>query len=120
MAYTQHGDQDFIFGFDDPDAEAIAAAIGLKPMTLSIQASPEFEAEGKDEDGMTTCYVVGQDKFTFTLTGYIVDKTLFNATAPAFDFEGKKFIVNGKKRDLSNTDLMKGEVSGVAFAGIPS
>lgn len=120
MAYTKFGEQEFIFGFDDPDAEAIAAAIGMRPMTLKIGSTPEFEAEGKNEDGETVCYVVGPDKNTFTLSGYVVNKELFNATGASFDFEGKKFIVNSKSRDLSSTDLQKGELSGVAFEGIPS
>lgn len=118
--FVQHGDQEFIFGFNDPEVSSIADSIGMKPETLKIQHAPEFEAEGKNEDGVTTAYVVGPDKYTFTLSGYVVNKTLFNATGNSFTFESKKFIVTGKSRDLSNTDFMKGEVTGVAFANITS
>lgn len=117
MGFTQHGDQTYVFGFNDPAAEAIAAAVGIKPQTLRIGSEPEFTAEAKDESGMTAAYVVGDDKHTFAMEGYVVDVDLFKA-ASSFEFDSKTFIINKKDRDTSNQDFQKGSFEGVSFAQI--
>ena len=119
MAFTQHGNQDYIFGFDDADAAAIAAACGMKPQTLSISAEPEFVAEAENSDGLVDCTVVGPDKYAFTMSGYIVDEALFAASA-SFTYDGKFFVLKGRKVDTANRDFKKGEMSGTSNALIVS
>lgn len=117
MAYTQHGNTDYSFGFDDPDAATIAAAVGLKPQTLSLSYEPEFTAEAQDENGETASVVVGQDKINFTLSGYIVDAALIKS-ADSFEYDGRFYIIQGRKLDNSNTDFAKGELTGTSWANI--
>jgi hypothetical protein len=118
--YTQYGDQDYVFGFDDAAASAIAAAIGVKPQTLSVSGTPEFTAEGKNIDGMTEAFVVGDQKFSFTMSGFLVDKALFDAASLSFTYDGRFYIVTDRKRDISNVDFQKAELTGVSFILIES
>lgn len=117
MAFTQHGSPDYTFGFDSVDATAIAAAIGLKPQTLSLNYEPEFTAEAQDQNGEVASVVVGQDKIGFTLNGYITNETLLKGAAN-FEYDGRFFIIMGRKIDHSNTEFRKGEVTGMSYAGI--
>jgi hypothetical protein len=117
MAFTQHGDTDYVFGFDSADAAAIAEAIGLKPQTLSLSYEPEFQAEAQDENGEVASVVVGQDKIGFTMSGYIVDEELLK-TAEAFEYDGRYYIITGRKLDHANTDFRKGELTGTSWANI--
>lgn len=115
MAFTQHGSTDYSFGFADDDATAIATAIGIKPEKLSIQSDPEFTAEAKNEDGETASFVVGGTKRQFTLSGFITDLDLFNATGATFNYDGNHYIVVGRTQDDSNTEFRKGQVTGVSY-----
>lgn len=117
MAFTQHGDTDYEFGFDSVEAAAIAAAVGLKPQTLSLNYEPEFQAEALDELGNVASVVVGDDKINFTMSGYIVDDALLKS-ASSFEFEGRYFIIMGRKTDTSNTDFLKGELTGTSYVNI--
>ena len=117
MALTQHGSEDYVFGFNDGGAATIATAVGLKPQTLSINWEPEFTAEAQDENGKVASFVVADKKGSFTLTGYVVDEEALEA-AESFTYGGKYFIVTGYKVDTSNTDFRKGEITGVSYSGI--
>lgn len=117
MAFTQQGNTDYTFGFDSVDAAAIATAVGLKPQTLSLSYEPEFTAEAQDENGEVASVVIGQDKVAFTLSGYITDEELLK-DADAFTYDGRYYIVMGKKIDHSNTEFRKGELTGTSYAGI--
>ncbi|CAB4159174.1 hypothetical protein UFOVP736_24 [uncultured Caudovirales phage] len=111
MSFTQHGNGDYEFGFNDPDALLIAAAVGVKPQTLSLAYTPEFTASAENENGETESVVVGEDMVDFTLSGYLVDKDLFE-DGLSFEFDGRYFIVMGRKRDLSNKEFVKAELTG--------
>lgn len=117
MAFTQHGNTDYAFGFDDPDASTIATAVGLKPQTLSLVYEPEFQAEAQDENGEVASVVVGPDKINFTMNGYVVDESLLKS-ADSFEYDGRYYIIQGRKIDSANTDFKKGELTGVSYAGV--
>jgi hypothetical protein len=118
MATKKYGNGDYQFGFNDPNAAAIAEAIGLKPQTMSITSTPEYETSGMDENGVTDVYIVGPDKYTMTLNGYVVDAAAFSAQGATFEFDDKFWIVTNKKRDLSNAELQKAEMTAVSFEQI--
>lgn len=120
MANTQYGNQDYIFGFDDPDAEAIAAAVGLKPQTLSIRGEPEFTADAHGATGLTESKVVADNKFTFTLAGFVVNRALILDGGTSFTYDGRFFIVMGNNLDIDNKDFQKGEVTGESYPQITS
>lgn len=113
MAFTQHGDTGYEFGFQSGEAAAIATAIGLKPQTISLSYEPEFTAEAMNEVGEVAAMAVGPDKISFTLSGYVTDESLLKG-ADAFTFDGRYFIITGRKLDSSNVEFRKGEVSGVS------
>lgn len=117
---TQYGDQRYQFGFNDPAAAAIAAAVGLQPQTLSISGEPEFTAQAQNLSGMTEAHVQGAQKFTFTMSGYVLDSELMGQNGATFTFKGNFFIVQSTKIDVSNTEFQKGEVSGVSYPLITS
>lgn len=117
MAFTQHGNQDYVFGFDSVEAAAMAAAVGMKPQTLSLNYEPEFQAEALGTTGEVESVVVGPDKVAFTLSGYITDESLFKS-ADSFEFDGRFFIIQGRKLDSGNTEFKKGELTGVSYNGV--
>ena len=117
MAFTQHGDTDYEFGFDSAEASAIAAAVGLKPQTLSLSFEPEFQAEAQDEFGNVASVVVGDDMINFTMAGYVVDEALLKA-ATNFEFDGRYFIIQGRKLDRANKEFLQGELTGKSYIGI--
>jgi hypothetical protein len=121
MAVKQFGDQNYVFGFKDPAASAIAASIGVRPTSISIDGEPEFEAEGKDEFNRTQAWTRGEAKYNFTLNGYLVDKTLFNTTVRdggSFNYDGKVFLIKGGKKDVKNSEFQMAEITGVSFPQI--
>jgi hypothetical protein len=117
MAFTKHGNGDYIFGFNDASALAIAAAVGVKPQTLSLNFTPEFSAQAENEDGEVDSVVVGDDTVDFTLSGYLVDKELFE-DGLSFEFAGRYFIVMGRKEDLNNKDYAKAELTGKSHKNV--
>jgi hypothetical protein len=114
MASVQYGSAEYKFGFDDPEAESIAAAVGIKPQTLSVSGEPEFTAEGKNLDGLTEAFVVADKKFSFTMSGFVTDVDLVNANG-SFTYKGRFFILVGNKVDIANTDFQKAEVTGMSY-----
>jgi hypothetical protein len=114
MSFTQHGDGDYEFGFNDASALLIAAAVGVKPQTLSLSYAPEFTAAAENENGETESVVVGEDMIDFTLSGYLVDKDLFE-DGVSFEFDGRYFIIMGRKQDLSNKEFKKAELTGKSY-----
>jgi len=117
MAFTQKGNTDYTFGFNSAGAAAIAASVGLKPQTLSLSYEPEFTSEAQDENGEVASVVIGQDKINFTMNGYITDEDLLKESK-SFTYDGRFFIVMGRKVDTSNTEFTKGELTGMSYAGI--
>jgi hypothetical protein len=109
MAYDQYGDTSYSFGLDD-DSSALAASLGLKPQTASESGEPEFIAEARDEDGMVATKVVADDMHTLTLSGFIVDEALFDA-ATTFTYNDRFYVITGRKKDESNVDFVKGEIT---------
>ncbi|MDR0532717.1 MAG: hypothetical protein LBH01_02060 [Verrucomicrobiales bacterium] len=112
--YRQYGDQSYEFGLDSEDALAIANAIGLKPESLEISGEPEFTAEGKNQNGLTAAFAVGDPKYSFTMGGYLVDKAKFAAAAD-FTYDGRFFIITSPKENRSNTEFAKCEIGGVSY-----
>lgn len=117
---VQHGNQDYSFGFDDPAAQGIGSTTGLVPQDLSVSGEPEFTAEGKDLYGLTVAFVKADQKYNFTMSGYVVDKDLLDEASGTFTYEGKYFIVTSSKKDVSFNEFQKGEIQGVAFPLINS
>jgi len=113
---NQIGDQDYLFGIDDPGALSIAGICGIRPQTISIDGEPEFTAEAKNLYGLTEAFVVANSKDNFTLDGYVVDKDKLNAsTGKTFIMDGRKFIITNRSRNLANNDFQKGKVTGVSY-----
>ena len=117
MSFRQYGNGEYVFGFNDPAAAALAAAVGLKPQTLKVSGEPEFTAEAKDEEGMTAAFAVGDDMRNIQLNGFLVDEGLFDG-AREFEFDGSFFIVTGRNKDVANTEFKKGDLTARAFSKI--
>jgi len=117
MSFQQHGSADYKFAFDDMDAAAIAAAVGVKPQTLSLSYEPEFTAEATDEGGMVAAVAVGEDKINFTLDGYVTDESLIK-TGASFEYDGRYFIVMGRKIDTGSTTFKKGQLTGMSYVNV--
>jgi len=117
MAITEHGDAEFVFAWDDTDADAIATAIGLRPQKLKISSAPEYIATAEDEDGLKAAKAVAQDGRTFTMEGYVVDKVKFKA-AKSFDFEGDYYVIEGRDMDVESKEYRKGSFTGSQNDGI--
>ena len=121
MAFTQHGSTSYKFAFNSGEAASIATACGLKPQSIDFSAEPEYVAEAEDENGEVDSVVVGQTKHGFTMSGYIIDAADFAACVGTnFAFRSKHCIITGAKETDANRDFQKGEVTGVAYAGVPA
>jgi hypothetical protein len=119
MSFSQHGSSDYIFAFNDPSALLIAAAVGVKPQTISLAYSPEFVAEAQNDQGQTESVVVGEDMVDFTLSGFLVDDELFK-DGVSFEYDGRYFIIYGRKDDQSNRDFRKAELTGKSYKLVTS
>lgn len=123
MPVRQYGNQSYKFGFADPAALAIAAAVGLQPQSLDVDKDPEFEAEGKNTFAETEAYVKGSAKGGFTMEGYVVDPDLFDQVTEGevsgtFQYRGRNYIVNGGKLGVKSTEFQMGTMKGVTFKNI--
>lgn len=107
----EHGDGNYIFGWGDEDALAIATATGLVPQTLKLSGAAEYVSKAEDEEGVPAAMAVAPDGRTFTMTGYIVDLIKFKAAA-SFNFDGKYYVITGRNRDYENKEYVKAEFSG--------
>jgi hypothetical protein len=120
MALKQFGSQQYVFGLPG-EAATLAGTIGLKPQEVKVTWDPEFEAEGKNTFAETEAYVKGSPKGSFTMSGYIVNLTLFNnaiLTGTGFTFGGKAFIIKGGSPGMKSTEFQMGEFNGVSFPNI--
>lgn len=122
MALKQYGDQNYKFGFNDAEASAIAAIVGLTPQEVSISEEPEVESEGKDAFNRTVAYVVDdQGKKTLTLNGYVSNSTLFDAAkGKTFTYGGKVYICRTAERGVKKDDFQMGTVTALNFSKITS
>lgn len=111
MAITEHGDAAYVFGWDDTDAGAIATATGLKPQSLKVSGAAEYVAKAENEDGVPAAMAVAPDGRTFTMSGYVVDKTKFDA-AKAFTYESRYYVITGRSIDTESKEYRKGEFTG--------
>ena len=102
------------YSFGIADVNAVS---GMAVESLSITKTPEFEAEAKNDEGMTAAYVKGDYKSEFSASGYVIDATLF-AAVKDFTFDSKFFIIQNKSTSDSNTDFKKCEISGVSYDAI--
>lgn len=122
MALKQFGDSNYKFGFNDSDAAAIAATIGLTPQEGTFSEEPEVEAEGKDTNNRTTAFVIDdQGKKTLTLNGYVSNANLFKAAkGKTFTYDNALYIVRTAERGVKSSDFTMGTVSAVSFPKITS
>lgn len=111
MAIQEHGDASYVFGWDDTDAAALATASGLKPQSLKVTGAAEYVAKAENEDGVPAAMAVAPDGRTFTMSGYVVDKTKFLAAA-SFSFESKYYVITGRDITVETKEYRKGEFTG--------
>mgnify|MGYP003655684440 CR=1 FL=1 len=117
MAITEHGEAEYVFGWDDTDAAAIATATGLRPQTLKISGAPEYIAHAEDEDGLKAAKAVANDARTFTMNGYLINKASFEA-AKSFTFETRYYIIEGRDMDVESKEYRKASFTGSQNDGI--
>ena len=115
MAFTKFGDSSYRFAFDSAEAAAIATATGVKPQELQISGEPEAKAEAIGTDGVVEAVAVGPDKRTFTLTGYVVDKSKFETVGLTFTFDSKFYIVMGRQRTVATREYEKAQLTGESY-----
>jgi len=124
MSFTQFGDAKYKFGYANGEvttsdaAAAIETATGLAPMELQISSEPEFIAEAEGPDGTVEGLAVAQDKYTFTVDGYITNRSKFEEDGLDFTFDGKFFIITGRQDTKGSKVFQKGQLTGVCYQGI--
>lgn len=122
MALKQFGDTNYKFGFNDSDAQAIAAIVGLTPQEGTFSEEPEVEAEGKDLNNRTVSYVVDDaGKKTLSMNGYVSNAVLFAAAkGKTFNYGGAVYIVRSAERTLKSSEFQMGTIGAVSFPKITS
>jgi hypothetical protein len=109
--FTQFGSGDYVFGIDNANTDIVD---GMAVETISITASPEFEAFAKNTAGATAAYVKGRDKFEFTASGFLTNEAAFDGNND-FTYQGHFFIINRREKSNSNVDFRKCSIGGVAY-----
>ncbi len=122
MALKQFGNTDYKFGFNDNDALAIAAIVGLTPQEGTFSEEPEVESEGKDLNNRTVSYVIDDEgKKTLSMNGYVSNSTLFAAAkGKTFTYGGKIYIVRTAEKTLKSSEFTMGTINAVSFPKITS
>lgn len=122
MALKQFGSSSYKFGFQDSEAAAIAATLGLTPQEASYNDNPEVEAEGKDAFNRTASYVQDDGgKKDLTLQGYVTNETLFTAAkGKTFTYKGFLFIARTAEFSVKKDDFQMGTVTAVNYSQITS
>ena len=123
MAFTQHGDTKYIFSFAAEgdaatEAAAIEAATGIAPQELVISGEAEFVAEATGADGCVEGLAIAPDKHSFTLSGYLTDKEVFEGEGIHFSHDGRDFFVTGRQVTKGGKDFQKAQMTGVSYAGV--
>ena len=112
MAIQEHGDSSYKFSWGDEDNVALATQLGLSPTTLDITSAPEYVAKAENTAGVPAAMAVAPDGRQFTMTGYYQDKVKFEAAA-AFEFDGRYFVITGRKIGVKSKEYQMAEFSGV-------
>lgn len=122
MALKQFGNTGYKFGFNDSEASAIAATVGLTPQEVQIQDEPEVEAEAKDSYNRTVSFVMDDGgKKGLTLNGYVSNATLFAAAkGKTFTYDGKIYICRTAERGAKKDDFQMGTITAVNYSQISS
>jgi hypothetical protein len=122
MAIQQYGNQSYIFGFSDADANTIAASTGLTPQEGSIDKEPEVMAEGKDKFNRTNALALDdQGKKTFQLSGYVSNLQLYEAAmGTTFVYNSLVYIVTATGKAIKKDDFMMGSLTATNFSQITS
>lgn len=122
MALKQYGNSSYKFGFNDAEASAIAATVGLTPQEVTISEEPEVENEAKDAFNRTVAYVIDTSgKKSLTLNGYVSNSTLFDAAkGVTFTYGGKLYITRTAERGVKKDDFQMGTITAVNFPQITS
>jgi len=120
MALKQFGNSGYGFGFNDAEASAIAAIVGLTPQEVTISDEPEVEAEAKDAFNRTVAYVMDDGgKKGLTLNGYISSAVLFAAAkGKTFTYDGKVYICRTAEKGVKKDDFRTGTITAVNFSQI--
>lgn len=117
MAITLKGDTTFKFAFDGAGIDAVVTATGIQPMELKTSGQAEYVATAEGVNGEPIAMVTASDARTFTLTGYITNKTTFDGVTE-FVYLGRTYIVTNRNVDYSSKEFMKGELTGEQHDGI--
>jgi hypothetical protein len=124
MAFTQIGAVKYVFAFktDSEDTATAAAAIetatGIAPQELEISGEPEFVAEAEGPDGTVEAVAIANQKRAFTLTGYLTNKTTFDAEGATFSHDGKTFVVMNRQITKSGKNFQKAQITGMSWDGV--
>jgi hypothetical protein len=120
MANKKFGDCAYLYGLDYEDVECITIT------DISEESSPEFEAEGLDDNGNVAAVVRGEEVVTFTISGFASeDCTLdtYNAgdggnctvTLKRQDGGEVKCLVEKFSLNRSNRDFAKVELTAIHY-----
>lgn len=122
--FNQSGDLEYAFGFVNgttgaviTEVTGIANEIGVSPTSLSINYTPEFEADAQDPAGVTVSNVIGPRRGEFTMEGYLTCEAKLNANT-YFWFDDKLFTVSSREVSYQNQDYQQASLSGTTFENI--
>jgi hypothetical protein len=122
MALKQFGNSGYKFGFQNAEAAAIAATLGLVPQEITINDAPEVEAEGKDLYNRTASFVMDDaGKKDLTINGYVSNESLFRtAKGKTFTYQDRVYICRTAETGQKKDDFQMGTVTAVNFSQITS
>jgi hypothetical protein len=111
----QFGNEKFEFGVRDPNALTLIDGCAVE--SIELKGEPEVYATAKDAQGNTAAVVVSQPnkyKLTATVSGYVVDKALFNAVSN-FTFQGRFYIIKSRSQTSNNEDFARCNIEAESF-----
>ena len=88
------------------------AILGVTVESQNAEATPQYAAEAKNEDGETIAVQLGKRTGTCTVSGYKLDSTDTPSINDTFDLNGKSFFIDKVVVQESNNDFQKIEITG--------
>ncbi len=92
--------------------------LGVTVESQSSEASPQYAAEAKNENGETIAVQLGKRTGSCSISGYKLSSTNTPSINSTFDLNGKSFFVDKVTVQESNNDFQKIEITGKFWDGV--
>lgn len=91
---------------------------GVVVESQNSEASPQYAAEAKNEQGETVAVQLGKRTGSCTVSGYKLSGSQTPGISSTFELDGQSFFVDKVSVSQSNSDFQKIEITGKFWDGV--